>query len=126
MDGSVNFLRGWSDYKYGFGNLATEFWLGLEKIHMITNQGVYELLIEVTDFGLNTATAHYKAFAIGSETEGYDIRLLGTFDGDAGDSLSYHTAMKFSTPDNDQDTWLDGNCARDHTGGWWYKGCDTR
>ena len=40
FDGSVNFLRGWSDYKYGFGNMASEFWLGLEKIHMITNQGV--------------------------------------------------------------------------------------
>lgn len=40
FDGSVNFLRGWTDYKHGFGNMATEFWLGLEKIHMITNQGV--------------------------------------------------------------------------------------
>uniref|UniRef100_A0A0N7ZPE4 Fibrinogen C domain-containing protein n=1 Tax=Daphnia magna TaxID=35525 RepID=A0A0N7ZPE4_9CRUS len=125
FDGSINFLRGWSDYKHGFGNMATEFWLGLEKIHMITNQGVYELLIELTDFGLNHATAHYTAFAIGSDTEGYDIRILGTYEGDAGDSLSYHTSMKFSTADNDQDQWLDGNCARDHTGGWWYRGCDT-
>ena len=87
---------------------------------------MYELLIELTDFGLNQAFAHYNAFAIGSDAEGYDIRLLGAFDGDAGDSLSYHTSMKFSTPDNDQDMWLDGNCARDHTGGWWYRGCDTR
>ncbi|XP_046440792.1 fibrinogen C domain-containing protein 1-like [Daphnia pulex] len=125
FDGSINFLRGWNDYKQGFGNMATEFWLGLEKIHMITNQGVYELLIELTDFGLNQATAHYTAFAIGSDAEGYDIRLLGTYEGDAGDSLSYHTSMKFSTADNDQDQWLDGNCARDHTGGWWYRGCDT-
>jgi ficolin len=40
QDGSVNFLREWGDFKNGFGNLATEFWLGLEKIHMLTNQGV--------------------------------------------------------------------------------------
>ena len=40
MDGTINFLREWLDYKHGFGNLATEFWLGLEKIHMLTNQGV--------------------------------------------------------------------------------------
>lgn len=40
QDGAINFLREWADYKHGFGNLATEFWLGLEKIHMITNQGV--------------------------------------------------------------------------------------
>ena len=40
VDGVVNFMRNWLDYKHGFGNLATEFWMGLEKMHMITNQGV--------------------------------------------------------------------------------------
>ncbi|CAG2257181.1 unnamed protein product [Mytilus edulis] len=27
-DGTINFIRGWSDYKVGFGNLKSEFWLG--------------------------------------------------------------------------------------------------
>lgn len=87
---------------------------------------VYELLIQLTDFGLENVTAHYNAFAVGTEAEGYDLRLLGQYDGDAGDSLSYHASMKFSTHDMDQDQWPDGNCARDHTGGWWYRGCDSR
>lgn len=87
---------------------------------------MYELLIQLTDFALDNATAHYNAFAVGTEAEGYDLRLLGQYDGDAGDSLSYHASMKFSTHDMDQDQWPDGNCARDHTGGWWYRGCDTR
>jgi len=39
-DGAVSFLRQWVDYKHGFGNLAQDFWLGLEKIHMLTNQAV--------------------------------------------------------------------------------------
>jgi hypothetical protein len=42
-NGSVNFNRDWLAYKDGFGSILNggEFWLGLELIHLITNQESY-------------------------------------------------------------------------------------
>ncbi|XP_073848436.1 techylectin-5B-like [Musca autumnalis] len=45
MDGTVNFFRPWSDYKNGFGNSSGEFFIGLERLHLLTNSRPYELLI---------------------------------------------------------------------------------
>ena len=42
--------------------------------------------------------------------------------GDAGNSLSYHNTMKFSTWDSDNDK-SGGKCAANWKGGWWYKSC---
>ena len=41
--------------------------------------------------------------------------------GDAGDSLTYHNQMQFSTRDNVND--LHGDCATGAQGAWWYKRC---
>uniref|UniRef100_A0A3B3TGW3 Fibrinogen gamma chain n=1 Tax=Paramormyrops kingsleyae TaxID=1676925 RepID=A0A3B3TGW3_9TELE len=55
-DGSVDFSRPWIPYKEGFGYLSpddtTEFWLGNEKMHLVTSQSTvpYVLRIEMTDW----------------------------------------------------------------------------
>ncbi|XP_063546887.1 ficolin-1-like [Cydia strobilella] len=124
FDGSQDFYKSWTDYKYGFGNLAGEFWLGLDKLHYLTNQKLYELRVELETQNGHEAYAAYSVLTIGPEYEGYRISTLGTYYGTAGDSLSYHAGQKFSAMDMDHDEWKDGSCAVEHGGAWWYKECD--
>ncbi|MPC13302.1 Fibrinogen C domain-containing protein 1 [Portunus trituberculatus] len=124
-DGSVDFLREWADYKHGFGNIAGEYWLGNEKIHLLTNQQVSTLRVDMADYDQQVGHALYSAFAIGSELEGYSLKMLGKYSGDAGDSLRYHVGRRFSTIDVDNDAWPERSCARDHMGAWWYRACET-
>lgn len=123
-DGGVNFFRNWLEYKQGFGNLGGEFWMGLDKLHEITTSRLHEAIIILEDFEGVKKTARYAYFAIGGEKEDYSLTLLGSYSGDAGDSLSYHAGHKFSTFDSDNDSWPEGNCAQAHQGGWWYNACD--
>ena len=69
-----------------------------------------EVLFELVDWDLKKVYARYDKFIIGNENVGYQIKAMGKFDGDAGDSFSQHVNMKFTTTDRDQDT-DDGNCA---------------
>lgn len=41
----------------------------------------------------------------------------------AGDSLSYHAGMQFTTRDADHDLSVNKNCAKFHRGAWWYRNC---
>ncbi|CAH1155574.1 unnamed protein product [Phaedon cochleariae] len=125
FDGSQDFFLEWNDYKTGFGNIGGEFWLGMEHIHQLTGNDLNELLVELVDFNKRRVYAHYTAFGIGSEAEGYNLKVLGGYSGNAGDSLVYHAGSRFSTKDRDQDRWIEGNCAKAHSGAWWYGGCDT-
>lgn len=36
--GEQDFYKDWEEYRTGFGNLAGEHWLGLEKIHQLTGR----------------------------------------------------------------------------------------
>ena len=79
-DGSVDFFRGWNDYKNGFGNLNGEFWLGLDKIHRLTVSGGYKLRVDLEDHNGNTAFANYSSFSVTSERAKYQLSL-GSYSG---------------------------------------------
>lgn len=65
QDGSVNFDRSWKEYKEGFGDLHTEYWLGNEHIHDLTRQGDYTLRIDMEDWSGKHKHAVYQSFRSG-------------------------------------------------------------
>ena len=79
LDGSVDFYRGWDDYKRGFGNLNGEFWLGLDKIHRLTKERS-RLRVDLEDTTGKTAYAEYDFFGVASERSKYKLSL-GTYSG---------------------------------------------
>ncbi|XP_071837755.1 uncharacterized protein [Apostichopus japonicus] len=126
VDGSVSFYETWNNYKDGFGDLNSSFWLGNEKLHVISAQRDHQLRIDVWFNNTNDDSAYlqYNLFRISSEATKYELTLgsyTGSFD---YDYMDYHRDMKFSTFDQDND--LAGqNCAHSayHPGGWWFKAC---
>jgi len=121
IDGSVDFYRGWADYKRGFGKLNGEFWLGLDKINRLTKLR-NRLRVELEDTTGKTAYAEYDMFAVTSERTKYKLSL-GTYSGTAGDSLSGHRGYPFTTKDQDNDGHKSANCAVAYKGAWWYNAC---
>nr|XP_049613597.1 angiopoietin-related protein 6-like isoform X1 [Syngnathus scovelli] len=125
-DDTVDFFRGWDDYREGFGDLTGGHWLGLRNIYALTFSGPYQLRIDFTTSDGRKYYARYDEFWVGwslrdPEKDGYQLYVSG-YSGDAGDRLSGHSGMKFSTKDRDQDTTA-ANCANLWKGAWWYEQC---
>ncbi|XP_026542110.1 ryncolin-3-like isoform X1 [Notechis scutatus] len=123
QDGSVDFYRDWESYKKGFGMQESEFWLGNDKIHLLTSSGTQQLRIDVEDFNGSTTFATYSSFRIANESENYKLSLGSYLDGNMGDSFSGHKGLAFSTKDKDNDTYEPASCAAAYKGGWWYGAC---
>uniref|UniRef100_A0A8C4XIT6 Ficolin-2-like n=1 Tax=Erpetoichthys calabaricus TaxID=27687 RepID=A0A8C4XIT6_ERPCA len=87
-----------------------------------TRGGTYELRIDFTDFDNINTFAKYKSFNVLGESDKYKM-ILGDFvDGTAGDSLTYHKNMNFSTKDQDNDQ-SSTDCSHVYKGAWWYNDC---
>lgn len=70
--------------------------------------------------------AQYDYFMVEDERDQYLLHVLG-YSGDAGDSLTKHDGMKFSTIDVDNDSagpkFPGGSCAKRFSGAWWFYNC---
>lgn len=110
----------WVDYENGFGEAGKEFWIGLKHLYNMTQDRKYELRIDLVGFNGTSYYATYRDFQI-QDTDSYSLRAA-EYNGTAGDALSYHSNMKFSTVDRDNDI-SQSNCAAKFKGAWWYKDC---
>ncbi|XP_077367209.1 fibrinogen-like protein 1 [Festucalex cinctus] len=117
LDGSVSFDRTWREYRAGFGDLRSEFWLGNEHIHQLSGQGDYSLRIDMDDWSNKHKHALYQHFSVEDEERRYRLHVSG-FSGSVRDSFGwYHDQRAFATPDGGD------ICAEISHGGWWYGQC---
>ena len=128
MDDSVDFDQSWLAYQSGFGNLTSNFWLGLEKLNMMTSSGSYELYVAMkfhTPEGGSVIWSRYSYFLVASSITNYRLSV-SDYDtsSTAGDSLtSQHSRKEFSTKDVDNDEHPTTHCAKDYKSGWWFDSC---
>jgi len=119
--GDQDFYKEWKDYKDGFGDLTTDFWFGLQKIHELCFTSPCELRVDLKYDG-HDKFATYSTFKVAGSHEHYRLTVNG-YSGDAGDSLTHHSGQPFTTIDKDNDAAPTTNCALSSKGGWWYKNC---
>ena len=81
--------------------------------------------MDLEDFEGDKKHAIYDSFKILDSSQGYEIRVSGYKESpeSAGDSLKYHSGMKFTTKEKDNDQDSKYNCAGLYKGAWWYKNC---
>ncbi|XP_046364124.2 fibrinogen-like protein 1 [Haliotis rufescens] len=128
----VNFSRGWNDYRDGFGDISMggNFWLGNEKIHLITTSrdhllGIEGIMAEPPEISTWNYRQHfYHMFKVSSESNGYRFSVTyhypKTGDHVLDDCMSNLEGIPFSTIDNDSSA---GSCAGAYMSGWWFKDC---
>ncbi|CAL8297618.1 unnamed protein product [Lota lota] len=121
-NGSVDFHRGWRDYKTGFGHPSGEHWLGNDIIHQLTSSQDYSLQVQLRDRDGSEVFSHYDHFHVDAEDANYSLHAQG-FSGTAGRTSSLtHSGTAFSTKDRDNDGCT-CKCAQIASGGWWFEAC---
>ncbi|XP_071078482.1 angiopoietin-related protein 2-like [Haliotis cracherodii] len=132
---SGNFTRTWQSMRQGIPLQSHYYFLGLENLHQLTKQGVYDLWVFLMDVGKSAGSIRYTNICVDSEAEGYALHWdhiesenFGSYDdnpymdgfGGVGDVTKNINGARFGTYDNDVN-----GCAGSKGAGWWYNplGC---
>ncbi|KAH8272959.1 hypothetical protein KR026_011745, partial [Drosophila bipectinata] len=114
--GDIWFNRTYEEYATGFGDgtvFHTNFFIGLEKLHLLTNEEPYEMIL---------FNNRYKCdnFVIGNRSQGYMVKHIGECTGPLHPYMRLHQGTTFSTFDRDEDGHPDRNLAKELGYGWWF------
>lgn len=116
--------RVWDDYENGFGDLTTEFWLGLRTIHCLTQRDDVDLMIDLRFSDGNGMTWIYELFEVAGSNDHYRLHI-GNGRGPEGgyDAMAPLNGSQFSTRDSDHDNSTANCAAMAGRGGWWHSNC---
>ena len=102
----------WNDYKYGFGDLSADFWLGNEALYQLTKNKDTEFLVQMEGKTGKKYFNFFNEFWVADEKDSYKLRLGKPKEKltPALDSLHFevHDGRNFSVSP------LNGHA------GWWY------
>ena len=104
----------------GFGD-NSNYWIGLEKLHIITSERPSYLDITLRDRRGDSFYLRYDHFSVGNASSNYQLSISG-YHGELYDWLSYNNGRPFSASDRDNDNY-DGSCTEYLHGPWWHGSC---
>ena len=131
VDESLDFRVGWEKYKTGFGKFSRNFWLGLERIRMLTASDNMDLWIGMESFETESTSGDtdrkpldrwrhvlYKNFVVGDERSDYTL-TVGNYDREGS-----NVNDSFSNMHNGKRFFINCLGSSGHKrGGWWYGSC---
>ncbi|XP_056003548.1 fibrinogen-like protein A [Ostrea edulis] len=81
VNGTMNFNRSWEEYRTGFGDAFTSYWIGNAIIHQFTKESSASLYISVTNVDGTSLYIIYDNFSILGEGNQYSLNITGAYSG---------------------------------------------
>lgn len=96
---------------------AGEFWLGLEKMHLILGDHSSHLAVQLQDWEGNAKSLQFP-IRLGGEDTAYSLQLTAPMASELGATITTPSSLSlpFSTWDQDHDLQGDKNCAKSLSG----------
>ena len=120
FDNRTQFDSRWNEYEAGFGHPNGNYWLGLNKLHLITRgTRKFKLRVELVSWSGQIITAEYNQLYVASKEQQYRLHVTGLQNDN--DILRTNNGRPFTTIDHDNDMLIEHNCAVADAdgGGWW-------